>query len=170
MQLVESRSEIAWRDSLFALASSLGFDTVVFAIVASKQSPIESAFIHSNYPQSWREYYCMNRKYNIDPTVQHCMRSSVPVIWTPQIYATPAQRELYEKACSYGLATGISFPIHSPAGEVGLISFSTRDLQICEFGRQVRSRMAELSLVRDYAFQSSLSHFQGESRPNRHLN
>ena len=156
MRLVEAESEIAWRDSLFDLASGLGFDSVLFGIAESKHTRLESSFVRSNYSEEWREHYNSHQLFYVDPTVTHCMGSLLPLVWSPQIFQAPNQRELYEEASSFGLRSGISFPIHGANGEVGLLSFSARERPGKRFDRQVSHHMADLSLVRDYAFQSSL--------------
>lgn len=157
-QLIESENELAWCDSLFNLARSLGFDSVLLGVVASRHADLESAFVRSNFPEEWRELYHSNKLYNVDPTVRHCMCSALPLAWSPPIFKTPLQSDLYQKACSFGLGSGISLPIHGSSGEVGLISFSARGINEKEFARQVSRYMADLSLVRDFAFHSSLKY------------
>lgn len=155
-KLVESESERAWRDSLFELARSLGFDSVLFGAVASKDARLESAFVHSNYSEEWCEHYRVKKFYNVDPTVRHCMLSVLPMVWHPKIFESPEQCQLYETACSFGLKSGISLPLHSPSGVVGLLTLCTRDLPSNRVDEQLRNSMAELSLVRDYVLHSSL--------------
>lgn len=162
IRLTNAKSEAAWRDSLFALARHLGFDFVLFGVAASKQMDFESASVHSNYLQAWREHYSANKLYLVDPTVRHCLSSALPIVWSPEMFEGPKQRELYEAANSFGHRRGVTLPIHAPGGEVGMISFSTADSSIQEFDRLISHRLGDLSLVRDYAFESSRK-YRGES-------
>lgn len=157
-KLVESEGELAWRDSLFELARSLGFDSVLFGAIASKDARLESAFIQSNYSEEWCEYYSAKKFYKLDPTVRHCMVSVLPILWHPKIFESREQCQLYEAACSFGLRSGISFPLHSPGGVVGLFTLCARDLPSNRFEEEIRKSMAELSLVRDYVLHSSLKY------------
>jgi LuxR family quorum-sensing transcriptional regulator LasR len=63
---------------------------------------------------------------------------------------------LYEQACGYGIRSGVTWPIHGAGGEFGLISFASDAPASGAFGRDIRAAMPMLSLIRDYAFESSL--------------
>lgn len=171
LKLIESHTETEWLNLLFQLARGLGFDSVVFAVVASKYEPLESAFVRSNYSKMWCDHYNANQLYYIDPTVKHCMTSVLPIVWSPQIFDAPNQRKLYEDASSFGLRSGISFPIHASGGKTGMISFSALNVSVEQFSRQLPHHLADLSLLRDYAFQSSLKYLGGHEveEPAPHL-
>ncbi|HEY0567355.1 MAG TPA: LuxR C-terminal-related transcriptional regulator, partial [Xanthobacteraceae bacterium] len=71
----------------------------------------------------------------------------------------------------FGIRSGITFPIHGRNGEVGLISFAS-DLQPGpQFNERVMHYQGDLSLVRDYAFESSLKFIKARtvSEPAPHL-
>jgi LuxR family quorum-sensing transcriptional regulator LasR len=152
-QLLSCEDEAAWRDSLFGLARRQGFDQVLYGVVASRQEKLESAFLQSNYSASWRERYDAEQMHFIDPTVTHCMSSSLPIVWEPDTFSGAGQREFYEEACGHGIRSGITFPIHGPNGEFGLVSFASDSLPDA---REATQAMAGLALIRDYAFESSL--------------
>lgn len=154
MTLFESDSESGWETALFALARSQGFDQVLYGVVASKHAKLESAFLKSNYSSAWREHYDLDRLAYIDPTVSHCMVSALPIVWEPETFVAPDQRALYEEACGYGIRAGITFPIHGPNGEFGVLSFASDARPGRDAG--ISFLMPSLSLIRDYAFESSL--------------
>jgi len=58
----------------------------------------------NNYPTAWQAQYEAKNYVEIDPTVQHAMRSSLPILWTDDLFS-PAQ-ELWEEARSFGLRYG----------------------------------------------------------------
>ena len=156
MSLLSCEDEADWSAALFLVAQQLGFDQVVYGAVGSKHAQLETAFVQSNYQADWRSQYDAERLHYIDPTVIHCMGSSVPVVWEPALFRTSAQRALYEEACSYGIRSGVTFPIHGPNGEFGVISFASDQAPSAEHERTIGRLMPALSLVRDYAFESSL--------------
>ena len=155
-ELLHHDTPVAWGEALFALGRQYGFDKVLFGMSGSRHTRLENAFIQSNYPPKWRERYDAERFANVDPVVSHCMVSTLPVLWQPELFRNAPQRALYEEACSHGLRAGVSFPMHGPNGEFGLLSFAA-DLQPdARFTREVGRMMPELALVRDYAFASGV--------------
>lgn len=156
VELLESADPAQWSRNLIALARSAGFDRVLYGMVPSRHARLESAFLMSNYSPAWRERYDANRLAYVDPTVTHCAQSSLPIVWKPETFSTAAQRALYEEACSFGIRIGVTLPIHGPGGEFGVLSFASDAPADAGAGRDIERAMPALSLIRDYAFQSSL--------------
>jgi LuxR family quorum-sensing transcriptional regulator LasR len=63
---------------------------------------------------------------------------------------------MYEEACSYGIRAGVTFPIHGPNGEFGLLCFAADTAPDGAFLRDVTHLLPDLALVRDYAFASGV--------------
>jgi LuxR family quorum-sensing transcriptional regulator LasR len=156
MQLLESKDPASWTQGLFSLALAHGFDKVLYGMVPSRHAKLENAFLVSNYPREWREKYDADKLVYVDPTVSHCLASSLPIVWGPAIFAGAPQKALYEEACSYGIRSGVTFPIHGPGGEFGCISFASDARPDDKFEREVELVMPSLALIRDYAFESAL--------------
>ncbi len=156
MALLKSDTESSWSSALFSLARDQGFDSVLYGAVGSKHVKLETAFLHSNYSSTWRAHYDAEKLHYVDPTVTHCMSSALPIVWEPDTFHAPNQRELYEEACAYGIRSGITFPIHGPNGEFGVVSFASDALPNGQFDSMIGQLMPALSLIRDYAFESSL--------------
>ena len=171
LKLVDSKDEPSWQSALVDVARSLGFDSVMCAAVPSKHAGVETSFVHSNYSLEWRSHYLSARLYEVDPTVTHCRRSNLPLVWQPETFSQRGQSELYEEASGFGLRAGITFPMHGFNGEAGLISFATDSLPGDRFHERRSQYMADLSLVRDSAFESALpfNHGRGNSEPIPHL-
>jgi LuxR family quorum-sensing transcriptional regulator LasR len=163
MTLLKSSSEANWQASLFALAKSQGFDQVLYGAVGSKHAKLENAFLHSNYAADWRSRYDAEKLHYVDPTVAHCLSSSLPIVWEPDTFGTLAQQALYEEACGHGIRSGITFPIHGPNGEFGVISFASDARPSVDFDNNIISLMPVLSLIRDYAFESSLKFINAQT-------
>ena len=155
--LLQSDSEASWSANLFNLAREQGFDQVLYGVVGSRHAKLETAFLRSNYSPTWRDRYDADKLHYVDPTVGHCLTSALPIIWEPETFnEAPRQREFYEEASGHGIRSGITFPIHGPNGEFGVVSFASDKLPSEQFGRYAGQFMADLSLIRDYAFESSL--------------
>lgn len=154
--LLNCKTEEVWCETFFALGKNLGFDQAIFGVVPNKQAPLESAFLRSSYSPQWRSIYDSKRFHYIDPTVGHCLASSLPLVWTPKTFRTVGQKQLYEEASGYGIRSGISFPMHGANGEFGVISFVNDVAPGPKFQREALHALAELALIRDYAFVSSL--------------
>jgi LuxR family quorum-sensing transcriptional regulator LasR len=164
LQLMQSESPDAWSEVLFSLARDCGFDRVLYGMVASRHAKLENAFVLSNYSPEWRERYDAHRLAYIDPTVSHCLASTLPIVWQASTFCGPAQRELYEEACRYGIRSGVTFPIHGPNGEFGVLSFASGAAPGAATTRALEQQLPDLALIRDYAFQSA-SRFLGAAAP-----
>ena len=166
MTLLKSNNENGWRSALFALAHDQGFDAVLYGAVGSKHVKLETAFLQSNYAPAWRSRYDADKLAYVDPTVSHCLVSALPIVWEPDTFYSPSQRALYEEACGYGIRSGITFPIHGPNGEFGVVSFASDAPPNSEFDTMIGQMMPALSLIRDYAFESSLQFISVKPGPD----
>ena len=157
VQLMESKDAEAWRQALLGLAGSLGLEQMMYAVVHSRHTHYENAFVQTNYSTEWRDRYDAERFAYVDPTVGHCLVSTLPIIWQPDAFGTEGGRALYEEACSHGMRTGVTLPIHGPNGEVGLLSLASDTAPGEKFSREITRNMGCLTLIRDYAFASSVA-------------
>lgn len=155
-ELLNCSVEKNWCSTVFSLARCHGFDQALIAVLPNKKSPLETAFLRSNYSPRWRNTYDSEKLHYVDPTVEHCLGSTLPVIWAPDIFRAPEQKQLYEEACGYGVRSGVTLPFHGANGEFGVISFVSDVLSGIKFQRLLHHLMPELALIRDYAFESSL--------------
>jgi len=154
LELFNAQSATEWRTTLLDIGQELGFEHALFGIVPNRATPLESAFLVSNYPEQWRATYDAQRLHAVDPTVGHCLSSAMPVIWEPTTFHGNDQNEFYEQACSYGLRSGITLPIHGSQGEFGLMSFVASGRHHAANGDALEA-LSSLSLLRDYAVESS---------------
>ncbi len=171
MRLIDSKTEQCWSAALVDVAHSLGFESVMYAAVPSRHAGVELSFVHSNYSAEWREHYLSEKFYEVDPTVHHCRTSVLPLVWEPDTFSQRSEHDMYEEASGFGIRSGITFPMHGCNGETGLISFATDVLPDHHFNDRLMHFMADLSLLRDYAFESSLPFVRarGAAEPVPHL-
>jgi LuxR family quorum-sensing transcriptional regulator LasR len=151
-ELLHRDTAPSWGEALFSLGRDYGFDKVWFSMSGSRHARLENAFIQSNYPPAWRERYDAERYAYVDPTVAHCLSSTLPLVWQPELFRSPIQRTLYEEACGNGIRSGLTFPIHGPNGEFGMLSFVTDRVADAAFIRRTHTILPDLALVRDYAY------------------
>jgi len=159
LSLFDCDTQEVWSKSLFAIAKDCGFSYVLFGIVPSKVVPLNEAFIKSNYPNAWRTTYDDLQLHSVDPTVSHCFKSMLPIVWKPETFKGKEQNEFYEQACGYGLRSGISYPLHGYSGEFGVLSFVTGDSENNKNNENF-DKLSSLSLIRDYAIESSKKFFK----------
>lgn len=154
--LLNCATESDWQEVFFSLCRGQGFDLALFAVVPSRQVALESAFVHSSYAPRWRATYDTEKLHYVDPTVEHCLARNVPVVWSPSIFRSSCQKRLYEEASAYGIRSGITFPIHGPRGEFGVLSLATGNLGSRDFISEFGHTLPDLALIRDYVFESCL--------------
>ncbi len=146
-----------WRNLLFKYGECFGYEQVLLAIFPDRHTPIEAAyaFLLSNYSCRWRNKYDSDNLGYVDPVVAHCATKSIPLIWSPEIFADQPQKDMYEEACGYGIRSGITFPIHGPKGELGVLCFVTDTNPGKLFQQGACRNLPELSLLRDFVFETS---------------
>lgn len=147
-----------WRSQVFKLGNDLGYEQTLLAITPNPNIPPEAehAFFHSNYSPDWRKKYDAEKRGYIDPTIFHCMGKSIPLVWSPEIFSTREQKEMYEEACGYGLRAGVTLPIHGASGELGMLCFVTDTKPGKCFRQDANRNIPELSCLRDFTFETSL--------------
>lgn len=154
--LLSIDKEDVWSKSLFEIGRKLGFDYCLIALVPHAGIPLAQAFLRSNYPGDWRDFYDSNELLHIDPTVNHALQNSTSLIWSPGLFKTRQQQSMYEEASHYGLRSGVTLPIHGPRGSVGLLCLANDATPNRNFNRTIDDLLPELSLLRDVVFQTGI--------------
>lgn len=108
-----------------SFASQLGFDTFVYALRIPTQFSESKVIVTSTYPESWLAHYFENDYSSNDPVLGHCTRHIVPIQWE-DVAAEASLRgsQIMHEAAEFGLREGVSVPVHSPHGELGIFSMS----------------------------------------------
>lgn len=162
--LMEIDSEILWRQELFRIGQDLGFDCTLLAIVPKPGMRLEDAFMCSDYPSDWRKNYDLKNMAYVDPTVAHCINRTTSLVWSPEIFLNPEQKQMYEEASGYGLRSGLTLPIHGPKGELGILCFANDRQPGKPFELDLAEQLPALSLLRDVVFDSGID-FALPARP-----
>jgi LuxR family transcriptional regulator, quorum-sensing system regulator LasR len=123
--LLAVTTEVEVHDKFMALAQYLELDYILYGCEFSLGKQKNLTRVISNYPKSWRDRYDQEKFILVDPVMDHCRRRLVPLSWNNIPNISDRQSDFMDEAKSYGLASGISFPIHSREGDVGVLSFSS---------------------------------------------
>jgi LuxR family quorum-sensing transcriptional regulator LasR len=147
-----------WRKQIFQIAIDSGFQQTRVAILPDPKAPIEAehAFQHSNYSHDWLDKYAADKMHYFDPTFSHCLCKSTPQIWSPELFSSGKQLEMYEEACGYRIRSGVTLPIHGAGGELGIVCFVNDARPDFKFQKYAIQHIPMLSCLRDYILESSL--------------
>ncbi|SDI69318.1 helix-turn-helix transcriptional regulator [Paraburkholderia phenazinium] len=162
--LVDAPDEATWFNALTTIAGSWGFDRVLIAMLPRPGMRLEDAYMRSTYSPTWWRSYEAHGFMHIDPVVSHCMTRATPLIWSPELFSTRPQREMYELACLHGLRSGVSLPIHGPNQEAGMLSFANNFNTTDAFWTQIDGVLPNLVLLRDLVIDTSRRHLRSHAQ------
>jgi LuxR family transcriptional regulator len=128
-------------EMIVSLARDLGFDHCAYGLRMPLPLTQPKIATFSNYPVAWQRRYQEKNYLAADPTVQHGMRSLLPVIWSENLFA-PA-RELWEDARSFGLDVGWAQSSRDLNGVGGMLTLA----RSCESLSDAELRDKELKMV-----------------------
>lgn len=144
-----------WFARLNDLFEGRGFSQTLFALKANKEASNDDAVVVTNYSERWRRKYLADGFVHIDPTVEHSLKSSLPILWEPDRYQNE-QREFFEEAGAHGLRYGITLPLHDPNGRCGLLSLAVEgDSEKEAYNGYIGDRFLEVFYIRDIALETS---------------
>jgi len=167
-ELLTDTSETSWRDKIFQIGRELGYGHTMLAILPSHDAKPEprAAYVQTNYSSAWQKKYEDEKMGYFDPKVAHAMTKSIPLILTPDVFATLKQKEMYEEACAYGLRSGITLPMHGPTGELGMICFASDLEPDDQLEQEIMQDIPKLSYLRDFICESSQRFTKWEAQNN----
>lgn len=110
--------------ALFMISDRLGFDAFLYRGRFQTGSTRFVEQIESNYHPGWQQRYDTQAYASIDPTVNHACSSLSPLVWSDEMYTDDVQTAFREEARQYGLAEGVTFPVHSRNGDFALLNLS----------------------------------------------
>lgn len=108
--------------TLLSLSRDLGFDYCVYGVRLSLPMSNPKTFMVNNYPSAWQALYQAKNYLAVDPTVQHALRSQLPILWTDDLFVPTA--ELWEDARSFGLRHGWAQSVRDTNGATGMLTLA----------------------------------------------
>ena len=129
-QLISAASDV---DDVKNIMSHLCEEIEMEKFIYGAQIPVSYVqpitTIIDGYPVAWRQQYADEGYIAIDPTVKHCVKSTLPLWWDEISMDKTAHQEFFHSAADHGLRHGISTPIQGSGREWGMLSFATeRDM------------------------------------------
>lgn len=124
-RISESIDEVDFRDALADAAKHLGLPTFAYLVVPAKSA--EKPRLISNYPLGWTSYYLRHRYDEIDPVIQRARCGGCPFQWRQGCCggnATQAQQRMLNEAAEFGIASGLTIPIHDLRGGFAALTFA----------------------------------------------
>ncbi len=118
--LLAEENEYRVFDKIAEIARKLGFDHCSYGIRASLPVSRQRIAIFDTYPTEWRDRYVRQNYLTVDPTVQHGLRSLLPIVWTDELFERA--RDFWEDARAYDLRYGWAQPCRDAQGVLGMLS------------------------------------------------
>ena len=116
----------------------MGFQHFLYAVRIPKPPGPAVHFVVSGYPASWRTIYDVREYVRIDPIVQHTFGSAMPIVWDEVPRDDKTTQQFFAEAAEHGLGHGVSAPVYSRRGEVGLFSLSRGEEIAAELEYRIR--------------------------------
>lgn len=153
LSISTSEDQEALGRQLVVIAQTLGFDSVLYGGRFTVDGFRTVEHVESNYQKRWFDIYARERYADIDPTVTHAMHSVVPLVWSDGMLRSPRQCQFGEAANSCGLVSGMSIPVHSREGDVGMLNLSSSQSG-AQADNLIRANLAWGSLIAQTAHET----------------
>jgi LuxR family transcriptional regulator, quorum-sensing system regulator SolR len=105
-------------------AKQMGFEHFVYALTINAPSLKSQHYLLNGFPREWIERYLAAGYFKVDPVVRHAQSTSLPAIWTEEMFRAGKAAEFWEEARAFGLNYGLSFPVHEQPGVTGIFSLA----------------------------------------------
>lgn len=117
-----------------AVARELGFEHWIYGALVAVTPTRSEQFVLSGYPDGWRNHYLEAGYTFRDPTVNYSRTHVVPTLWD-ELAQSPAERanpdpvgqRIVDEAREFGLAKGLSVPLHGLGCQFGMMSYAASD-------------------------------------------
>ena len=151
---VQAFTQAATADEITALCRGfgerLGFSAFVYALRIPTKLVEAQLVIHQSYPAAWTKHYFENRYYDVDPVIEYCTANFTPLTWDRVQFEPGSEAEkMMRMAGDFGLRAGLSVPVHSPFGELGILSFAM-DQNTSDAQRTVLAAVPYVHLLSTY--------------------
>ena len=130
-------------------ARQLEFETVATTLVIDHFLGHPEFIALDNTPAGFRDVFDSLPAGQRDPVMQHCKRSSVPIVWNQDTYVAAERGEMWESQARFGFRTGITLALHMPEGRHFIVGVD-RDQPLPQTAQLARM-VADLQLFAVYA-------------------
>lgn len=133
----------------------LGFRTMGAMAVADHLGRESSCVWVDNMPGAYHEEADSLNHARIDPVLQHCKHSNLPIAWNQDTYTAVGRGELWETLAQHGCCTGIALALHLPKGRHFFIGLD-RDEALPSDAVELTRLVSELQLFAAHALDVAL--------------
>lgn len=112
------------------VAQELGFSYCAYGLRAALPFTNPQVVMISNYPTVWQERYAQARYLEVDPTVKHCSRSAIPIVWSDKVFAETPQ--LWNELQAVGLCVGWAQSNLDAYGTWGMLTLARQNEQLSD--------------------------------------
>lgn len=134
----ESLSDV--EASLAAIAGDLGFRRLTYWVIRRPTGIRVSAI--NTYPEAWKDRYIEQDYESLDPTFTEATRTHLPFRWDSVRRSSRQNKQLskfYDEANNFGIAGGITVPVHGPNNSLATLSFCDPvSPEVCDMVWQTR--------------------------------
>lgn len=134
-------------DQVADMALQMGFEYCAYGIQMPVPISRPSIAMFNNYSAEWQECYNSRQYLHIDPTVQHALRSTLPVLWSDKLFS--CAQELWEEARAHGLQFGWAQASRDAGGAVGLLTLARSTEQLTD--HELYENQANMSWLTQFA-------------------
>jgi len=107
-------------DKLAEIIRNLGFDLCAYGMRSPLPLSRKRIVMINNYPERWQMQYAQRNYLGVDPTVQHALKSTLPLLWSEKIFADAP--DFWEEARGHGLRYGWAQPCRDANGTLGMLT------------------------------------------------
>lgn len=119
-----ARNSDELRIAMSKFARDMGFEHFAYALTLKVPSVKVQQYFINGFPQPWLERYLEAGYFKVDPIVRHAETSTMPAIWTDEVFHDGKSAEFWDEAQSFGLQAGLSFAVHAQPGVTGIFSLA----------------------------------------------
>lgn len=110
-------------------SKALGFDNFIYALRVPTYFSDSKLVLIDGYPATWVDHYFERSYQSVDPVMAYCAKHIVPIQWQDLKPVTDGLGlRMMNEAGDFGLKSGITMPVHSPRGEMGILSLTVNQL------------------------------------------
>lgn len=126
--LLKAENQDDLLEKIQRVVEKLEYETFIYGFRYLDTSGRESKItdhIFGTYPENFRKRYIEMDYESIDPTIQHCMTRTTPVVWRHNFFSAPKVIDMHHECVDAGVAGGATFSVRGNwLGGAGLFSLA----------------------------------------------
>jgi DNA-binding CsgD family transcriptional regulator len=154
LSVLEAKTSGDLLDHMVDFGQRLGFERVGAATVIERSGEEPRFVCLDNMPRDYVPLADDAGRMKSDPVVQHCKRSSVPIVWSQETYARHGLGEQWEQQKPFGYGCGIALALHLPHGRHFLFGLNREDA-LLEAPADLTRAVADAQLFAVHAYEAS---------------